>query len=300
MDFEVAAEGLAFPEGPVALADGTVLLVEMRRQTLSRVLPDGRVEVVAQLGGGPNGVALGPDGAAYVCNNGGRFYLDGSRPQGPHGGAPPEHVGGSIQRVDLASGAASTLYESCGERRLLAPNDLVFDREGGFWFTDHGRADAQGLKYGALFYARPDGSQIRLALDYLFSPNGVGLSPDERTLYLADTRTARVWAFPLAAPGELADPAAARVLGVMPRQELLDSLAVMENGQVCVATMMSGGLAIFGDEGLVEHILAPDPAVTNICFGGADMRDAWITAAGTGRLLRARWPAAGLALNFPQ
>lgn len=299
MDFEVAAEGLEFPEGPVALADGSVLLVEMRRRTLSRVWPGGRVDVVAQLGGGPNGAALGPDGAVYVCNNGGRFRLDGAR-NGPPGGAPPEHVGGSIQRVDLGSGEVTTLYEACGYRRLLAPNDLVFDSTGGFWFTDHGRADAHGVKYGALLYAQPDGSQIRLALDYLFSPNGVGLSPDERTLYLADTRTARLWAFPLARAGELADAAGGQVAGVMPGRELLDSLAVQADGRVCVATVMGGGVAVFGDRGLEAHRPLPDPVVTNICFGGSDLRDAWITAAGTGRLLRTRWETPGLALNFAQ
>ena len=58
------ATGLKFPEGPVALPDGDVLLVEIQRGTLSRVRPDGRVTVVAHTGGGPNGAAIGPDGAA--------------------------------------------------------------------------------------------------------------------------------------------------------------------------------------------------------------------------------------------
>ena len=65
------AHGLQFPEGPVALPDGSVLLVEIVRQTLSRVQANGTVSVVATLGGGPNGVAIGPDGRCYVCNTGG-------------------------------------------------------------------------------------------------------------------------------------------------------------------------------------------------------------------------------------
>ena len=69
--FEVVATGLQFPEGPVAMADGSVLIVEIRRQTVSRVTPDGKVAVVAKTGGGPNGLAIGPDGAVYICNNGG-------------------------------------------------------------------------------------------------------------------------------------------------------------------------------------------------------------------------------------
>ena len=65
------ASGLRFPEGPIAMADGSVVLVEIARGTLSRVTPAGKVEVIAELGGGPNGAALGPDGKVYVCNNGG-------------------------------------------------------------------------------------------------------------------------------------------------------------------------------------------------------------------------------------
>ena len=70
MKLEQVTDGLRFPEGPVAMADGSVLCVEIRRGTLTRVTPDGRKETVAQLGGGPNGAAIGPDGACYICNNG--------------------------------------------------------------------------------------------------------------------------------------------------------------------------------------------------------------------------------------
>ena len=70
MQMQAVTDGLRFPEGPVAMADGSVLLVEMRRGTLTRVTPDGRRETIAHLGGGPNGAAIGPDGACYVCNNG--------------------------------------------------------------------------------------------------------------------------------------------------------------------------------------------------------------------------------------
>lgn len=298
MDFEVVAEGLQFPEGPMAAPDGSVILVEMRRRTLTRITPDGRAEVLTDLGGGPNGAAIGPEGVVYICNNGGRFNFGPRRTSAP-AVAPPDHVGGSIQRLDMKTGAIETLYEACEGRRLLAPNDLVFDKTGGFWFTDHGRADESGLRYGALFYALADGSQIRCVSDYWISPNGVGLSPDERTVYMADTRTARVWAFALGAPGALADPSApGRLLGGLLGNQLFDSLAVEAGGRVCVATVVDGGITVFDDSGPVEHHGFPDPLITNICFGGEDMRDAWITAAGTGRIFRCRWPRPGLRLNF--
>ena len=67
----VVAEDLWFPEGPVWVGDGSVLVVEIRRRTLTQIWLDGRKRIVAELGGGPNGAALGPDGHVYVCNNGG-------------------------------------------------------------------------------------------------------------------------------------------------------------------------------------------------------------------------------------
>src|SRR5688572_1176731 len=71
---EIATD-LLFPEGPIAMPDGSVLVVEIARRCLTRVLPDGRKEIVATPGGGPNGAALGPDGKCYICNNGGFEFV---------------------------------------------------------------------------------------------------------------------------------------------------------------------------------------------------------------------------------
>src|SRR5580704_10943521 len=96
--------GLQAPEGPVALADGSVLVVELKRGTLTRVKPDGKKEVVAEVGGAPNGAALGPDGKVYICNNGGLVFAEVSGLTLPVHGLPPGYKGGCIQRVDLVSG----------------------------------------------------------------------------------------------------------------------------------------------------------------------------------------------------
>ena len=299
--FEAIAGGFLVPEGPVALADGAVLIVEVGAGKLTRIGVDGSVAAVAELGGGPNGAAIGPDGALYVCNNGGGFdcaLVDG-RLQIGH--APERYVGGSIQRVDLATGAFSTLYRECDGAPLLAPNDLVFDQDGGFWFTDHGRGDARGRTYGGLYYARPDGGAITRVRSGLLSPNGVGLSPDGETLYWADTLTARLWRARVAGRGRLAEGPGGlpgEVVATLPGYQLLDSLAVEAGGRVCVGVIANGGVAVFDPSGAVEHVALDDSMVTNLCFGGDDMRDVWITAAATGRLLRGRWPRAGLKPAF--
>src|SRR2546428_10390511 len=92
--------GLQFPEGPVALDDGSVLVVEIKRGTLTCVTPDGKQTVVAQTGGGPDGAAIGPDGLVYVSNNGCFEWHEAGGLLVPWEHAR-DYAGGRIQRVDL-------------------------------------------------------------------------------------------------------------------------------------------------------------------------------------------------------
>ncbi|MGE5500970.1 MAG: SMP-30/gluconolactonase/LRE family protein [Ignavibacteriales bacterium] len=301
MDIQLVTEGLEFPEGPIAMNDGTIILTEIKGKRLTRVHPDGRKETVVETGGGPNGAAIGPDGAIYIANNGGSFEFFENQGLLIPGPTPASHTGGYIQRFDLKTGELTTLYSECEGKKLVGPNDLVFDKQGGMWFTDHGCSTPEGRKFGALYYALPDGSSIKRMRDHFVSPNGVGLSPDEKVVYMADTSLGRLWAFDLAAPGELAEAPPfqpGRVVCNLPGYQLLDSLAVEAGGKVCVATIINGGITAFDPDGSTEHYAFPDLLCTNICFGGADMQDAWITASGTGKLYKCRWPRPGLKLNF--
>jgi gluconolactonase len=297
------ASGLKFPEGPIAMPDGSVLVVEIMRGTLSRVTLTGEVTVVAETGGGPNGAAVGPDGAIYVCNNGGFEWHDVAGFTVP-GNQPASYSGGSIQRVDLGSGRVETLYTECDGHPLRGPNDLVFDVAGGFWFTDHGKIRDRERDRGGLYYARPDGSLIREVVYPLDSPNGVGLSPDGTRIYVAETFTGRVWQWDVVRPGEVAEgmplaPGGATLLAGLPGFQLLDSLAIDADGNVCVATLVNGGITVLSTFGeVLEHVATGDPLTTNICFGGRDGRTAFITCSGTGRLVAVEWARPGLKLVF--
>ena len=296
---EVIATGLAFPEGPVVMDDGSVILVEIQRGTLTRVSPSGDVDVIADLGGGPNGAALGPDGHCYVCNNGGFKWYTARDGRVFPGDQPDDYVNGSIQRVNLSTGAFDTIYDQCEGELLKGPNDLVFDRTGGFWFTDHGKSRPRDRDRTGVFYARPDGSMIREAIFPLEGPNGIGLSPDERTLYVAETPTGRVWAYALASPGEIDTSQPPVMLAQRPEYHMFDSLAVDAVGNVCVATLITGGISIHSPDGQkVEFIETPDVLTTNIAFGGTGLKTAFITLSSTGQLIKTAWSTSGLRLNF--
>ena len=302
-EFDVLATGLRFPEGPVAMPDGSVLLVEIARGTVSRVRPGGVVEVVADLGGGPNGLALGPDGALYVCNSGGFLWHEEAGTLRPVG-TPANYSGGRIERLDLATGECRVLYTECGGHRLCSPNDIVFDRQGGFYFTDLGKVRARDRDHGAVYYAQPDGSGITEIIQPILTPNGIGLSPNEETLYVASTESAQLWAFDLVGPGQIArrgfpSPNGGRLLYNQAGYQRYDSLAVDGDGNICVATLITGHITVVSPAGsLVRQVALRDPYTTNICFGGPGLRTAFITLSGKGQLIAMTWPLPGLRLNF--
>ncbi|MFL6689448.1 MAG: SMP-30/gluconolactonase/LRE family protein [Alphaproteobacteria bacterium] len=302
MNLRELATGLAFPEGPVAMEDGSVVVCEIAAGRLTRVKPDGERQTVAKPGGGPNGLAVGPDGALYVCNNGGSFTFAERQGLTIPGHAPEDHAGGRIERVNLSTGDVEMLYDSCDGRRLIAPNDLVFDADGGFWFTDYGRSTKTGRTHGALYYAKADGSKITQVLRELITPNGVGLSPDGNTVYYSETLTGRLWSLPLGAPGQARKSGGgspAHFVSAYPGLAYFDSLGVQADGAVCVATILAGGITTFWPStDRMKHTPLPDPFVTNICWGGKVMRTAYITASGTGRLFAMDWPKPGLRLHY--
>lgn len=298
------ADGLMLPEGPIALPDGSLLVVEVLGGRLTRIAPDGTKSTVAALGGGPNGAAIGPDGRCYVCNNGGFAHMTL-----PDGGvlpleAPLDTPPGSIQVVDLATGAFETLYSHSDATPFWGPNDIVFDDAGGFWFTDFGRDRGRTRMRGALYYAKADGSEIREVVGALDGPNGVGLSPDGRTLYVALTFEGHLISFTLSAPGAIDTsashmPNGSAIVGRAGPGMYLDSLAVDSAGRICCASPGVGAVLVFPPEGGAPDAIAiPDFLTTNIAFGGSGRRTAYVTMGSTGRVALIDWDVAGLELAF--
>jgi gluconolactonase len=222
-------------------------------------------------------------------------------------GAPAAHeyIGGSIQRVDLSSGKVETLFAKCGEHPLKGPNDLVFDRQGGLWFTDLGKRRARDMDVGAFYYIKPGMNEIVEGSFGMLPANGIGLSPDERTVYVAETPTARLWAYDLVAPGEVKPRDViyrgerGKPIAGLGGYQMFDSLAVEACGNICVATLISGCITVIAPDGsIVEQVPTGDRVTTNIAFGGAELKTAYITLSGKGELVAMEWARPGLPLNF--
>ena len=197
------------------------------------------------------------------------------------------------------------IYTECDGNRLKGPNDIVFDKDGGFWFTDLGKTNGRVKDQGALFYAKIDGTFIKEVVFPIESANGVGLSPKEDVVYVADTTPGRLWGYPIIEPGVIDGPKSFGIHSSMhfihgsSELALFDSLAVDSEGWINVATIFKGGITrISPDKSKYEFFPTDDLLTTNICFGGDDLKTAYITLSSTGRLVKTDWDIAGHKLNF--
>jgi gluconolactonase len=299
--FEVLAEHLGLPEGPVVADDGTLYAVDVDGGRVVRVA-GGETMVVARPGGGPNGMALVDDRTAVIANNGGFLWTEPGGVRVPldlatYTNEPPGFAGGWIERADLVTGDVTVLHTECGGRPLRGPNDLVIDETGGIWFTDTGKMRRASIDRGGLYYIPPDGSPVREAAFPLLGANGVGLSPDGRRVYVAETYTGRLLAWDLVAPGVIGPAAGAAdpVHGgtcVAATSYTFDSLAVDASGRIAVAATSGGIVVITPDGGQTDVYPLPGDAASNIAFAN-DGRRAVITLSRSGRLARTPWPPSG-------
>jgi gluconolactonase len=331
-DFHVVAKGLEYPEGPVYQSDGSILLVEIHKGTLTRVSPNGSTQIVADFGVnpagpdqprlacGPNGAAVGRDGAIYVCDDGGLNWIqipaipNKTLPLLVPTVQPSNYTTGSIQRV-AGNGTFTTLYTQCNGNRLCSPDDLVFDAGGNFWFTDWGHQRPADRDITGVYYAYPDGSGIVQLIPNRYAPNGIALSPNDSRLYVAETYARWIVYWELEAPGHIKRNPATMDGSYLLTSNIsgtLDSMAVDEEGNVYVATMLPeglnptvpGGITVISPEGKILDFIKlmvegmPEPLPSNLCFGGPDRRTAYITLAGTGRLVSCEMKIPGKQLHF--
>jgi gluconolactonase len=252
-----------------------------------------------------------------------------AEPQWKPGDPIPDPAAGSIWEVDLKEGKAKELFGPTTGDRLIAPDDIVFDPfgpEGSFWFTDCGYQNDHVLRKGGVYAANLNGMHPVMMAD-IPSANGLGFSEDGNTLFVADTLYGRLWALTMDEATLVKEPKGnklfkSRVIKknpispfpglailALPGPQWLDSLKVQADGRVCVGTLLRGGISVVtpgssdvdflpvGPTGPDGKVI-PDPFTSNLCFGGSDMRDVWITASATGKIYHGRWPTPGLPPAF--
>jgi gluconolactonase len=267
----VVTTGLAFPEGPVFLEDGSVVVTEIAGQCLTRVV-GGQKSLIARTGGGANGATLGADGAIWVANNGGVSL-------GPAGyWFPPEPIDGKIQRATLdgAIGDVATDLPGAPPHR---PNDLCFGPDGGLYFTDpRNWEDIANLQPGRLCRFDRATREVRQIAEVLLFCNGIAFGPDDK-LYVAQSMGMKIIAFAWT-PDGLGDPADYASLP----KGFPDGFCFSSDGDCYVCGSMGDVIQVFDAAGaLKETIELPEGTEpTNCCIGDGTL---FVTCSGTGELI---------------
>jgi gluconolactonase len=277
----VVATGLQFPEGPAFDREGNLYVVELRAGQISRIRPNGALEVFAKTGGGPNGAQFAANGELVVANSGG--WARGEK--------------GRIERVDRAGNVRVWLTEVEGAR-LAKPNDLGFDAHGNLYFTSP-RWPAPGLTSaqapaGDVCFVTPGGEAKRVHTGFAF-PNGIGVSRDGRTLVVCETGTGKLHAFPILAPGVLGRPRVAADLGANGHP---DGFAFDAEGYILCCGWETGRIHVFAPDSAksIETIAFEDDGVTNVCFGGPEFSTLYVTESKLGRVVAVEWKRPGMKL----
>jgi gluconolactonase len=290
----IPAAAVAFTEGPAAAADGSVYFSDIANNRILRYSPgSGRFDVFRQPSGRANGLLFDPQGKLLVCEGNEFGPNDGSR---------------RVTRIDIATGDVEVLCDRYQGRRLNSPNDIACTSDGHIFFTDpcYGDRATMELGHDSVYHIDPDGrAQIAVSQPDIQRPNGIHLSPDERTLYLVDScpvmgGNRRIWAFDLDQHRRLSSQRS--VFDFAPGRGG-DGMAVDQSGTLYVAAGISrprgphettdvppGIYLITPDGELRGRIPIEEDVLTNVTFGGDDLRSLYITAGKTLFSTRVRMP----------
>lgn len=292
---EVApATAIAFTEGPAAAVDGTVYFSDIANNRIMRFdSVAGTTSVFREPSGRANGLLFDPEGRLLACEGNEFGDDDGNR---------------RITRTDLATGEVEVLTDSFEGKKYNAPNDIAACSNGQIFFTDpcYGDRATMELDHDSVFRIDVDGSVSRVITQpEIQRPNGIALSPDEKTLYLVDScpivgGNRKIWKFDLSPEGEVSNQ---RVVIDFAPGRGGDGMAVAQNGDLYIAagisrprgpheaTTVPPGIWIVTPDGEVKgRIPIPEDVLTNVTFGGDDLQTLFIAAGKTLFSIRVNTP----------
>ncbi|MFL9901339.1 SMP-30/gluconolactonase/LRE family protein [Paraburkholderia fungorum] len=258
----------SFLEGPSFDRDGNLFVTDIPYGRILRITPERQWSVVAEYDGWPNGLKVHRDGRLFVA----------------------DHKRG-IVCIDPRSGEVTPVLEHVRREGFRGTNDLVFAKNGDLYFTDQGQTGLQDAS-GRVFRLRADG-QVDCLIDVVPSPNGIVLSPDEKTLFVAVTRANQIWRLPLHSDGTTSKVGAFITLsGGLAGP---DGIAMDEQGGLAVAHCGLGTVWLFDRLGEPHYRVRSCEGIstTNIAYGGEGNRYLYITESDSGTILRAAMPLPG-------
>jgi len=265
---ERLATGFVFTEGPLWHPDGFYYFVDVRSSVLYRIVPGRAPEVVREKTGGGNGTTFDLQGRLVICEGDNR----------------------RVARMAADGRAVEVLVDRFEGKRLNRPNDVVCKSDGSIYFTDPGLRvplAERELAYAGVYRVMPDGV-ISLVADFEY-PNGLAFSPDERRLYVANTRWAQyIHVLDLDPSGKMIRR---RIFADMSSDEtegVPDGMKVDVDGRVyCTGP---GGTWVFAPDGARLGIIRTPEVPANLAFGGADLRTLFLTARTSVYTLRVKVP----------
>jgi gluconolactonase len=261
----------SFLEGPSFDRDGNLYFTDIPFGRIFRASPGGQVELVAEYDGEPNGLKIRADGRIFITD-----YRNG------------------IMELDCAAGAVTPVLARHYTEHLRGVNDLFFAANGDMYFTDQGRTGHQDPT-GRVYRISAAG-RLECILTSGINPNGVVTNLDESVLYVGMTNANAVWHLTLMPDGGVTAVGTAIQMsgGIGP-----DGLGLTADGGLVVAHPGMGAVWIFSRRGepLYRVNSCGSDLVTNIAFGGPDMKTLYMTDSGSGQILCAKLPVAGRLMH---
>ncbi len=276
---EVIKSGFTGTEGPIGLPDGSLIFTETQANRITRIDKDNNLTTFLENTNGSNGLAFDAKG---------RLISVQTTP------------GKALIGVIYPKGQEATLSDNFDGKPYGRPNDLVVDKKGGVYFSEPGPNATPGQPpptpalTPAVYYLPAGGKSMRIA-DGIVRPNGIQLSPDEKTLYVNDTSGEYVLAFEIKPDGSVGNrrnfakyptvtttPAGGFNSGA-------DGLAIDNDGRVYVVSL--GGVHVFSPKGDLLGTIPLSLPGQNIAFAGADKKTLYIV--GRGAAFKVRLLTAG-------
>jgi gluconolactonase len=255
-EVELVKNNFQFLEGPAATPDGKLYFTDIPAETIHVLGTNGTIEVFFKPSGHANGLMYGGNGKLFACQMDGR-----------------------VVSIDLKSKEVEVLADKYEDKRFNACNDLVIDKQGGIYFTDPRFSAPDPWPQGteAVYYRAPDGKVTRLA-DDMAAPNGVILSPDQRTLYVIPSMQRQMLAYAITEPGKLGER---RVFCELKQPESNnnsggDGLTVDSSGNVYITSAL--GVQVYSPAGKLLGIIECPEQPANVTFGGAQNKTLYMTA----------------------